>query len=567
MARSRTDGPATNRTALSHRVIVGMVAFLALVLAGPAVSAATTTDAAIDALSEEDKTCLSCHGLEGMEKDLADGDTLPLYIAGDAFAGSVHTEAGCAGCHAEVELENHPAETVIDSRHAYSLQASRVCTGCHAPESLAEGPAHHARVANVAEPVCSQCHDAHAVTPTDQWKAEIAETDYCVTCHEQTLTVSLVDDESRPPSVDQAALRDSVHLNHDCTDCHGDFSKDAHAAQTQVSARAHSIELAGTCRSCHEEKYTQFKGSIHATLLDEGSLVAPVCTDCHGAHSVGPKAAYETIAGVPCRGCHTAIFDAYLGSMHGQARGEQGHMAAPICADCHQAHEVAVASTNARLKDACLGCHQDAAATHGEWLPNTALHLEAVSCPACHAPKAQRRVDLKLYDGVAQKPVSDSAEWSKLEQRMQSADGEGNGLDAMELWSLVRKINREGTAADMTLRGRMVVSNGIEAHQLARKTEAIRDCETCHHDGAQPFQSVTISIVRPDGRPLRYDANNEVLNSAVSVDSLGGFYAIGGTRIKLMDVLLVVAVLGGISVPLGHMTLRRLFRNSRSKEK
>ncbi|MBI4190456.1 MAG: hypothetical protein HY525_07950, partial [Betaproteobacteria bacterium] len=78
-------------------------------------------------------------------------------------------------------------------------------------------------------------------------------------------------------------------------------------------------------------------------------------------------------------------------------------------------------------------------------------------------------------------------------------------------------------------------------------------------------QSVTVSIVGPDGRPLRYGAQREVLNSVVSVDSVGGFYAIGGTRIKLLDVLLVLVLASGIAVPVGHQTLAWLFRRYAQK--
>ena len=51
------------------------------------------------------------------------------------------------------------------------------------------------------------------------------------------------------------------------------------------------------------------------------------------------------------------------------------------------------------VKDACLSCHKEAVNQHKDWLPNAALHFEAISCPVCHAPNAQRRVNLRLYDG------------------------------------------------------------------------------------------------------------------------------------------------------------------------
>ena len=51
----------------------------------------------------------------------------------------------------------------------------------------------------------------------------------------------------------------------------------------------------------------------------------------------------------------------------------------------------------------------------------------------------------------------------------------------------------------------------------------------------------------------------------MSVNSVSGFYAIGGTRIKLLDVLLVIAFFGGISVPIGHLTLKWLFGKYRKR--
>jgi len=99
-----------------------------------------------------------------------------------------------------------------------------------------------------------------------------------------------------------------------------------------------------------------------------------------------------------------------------------------------------------------------------------------------------------------------------------------------------------------------------QAHQLADKSMALSDCRTCHRGGSEAFQSVTISLVGPDGRRVGYGANADVLNSAISLDSVSGFYAIGGTRMKLLDILLVLAVLGGLSVPIGHLTLGWIFK-------
>ena len=69
-----------------------------------------------------------------------------------------------------------------------------------------------------------------------------------------------------------------------------------------------------------------------------------------------------------------------------------------------------------------------------------------------------------------------------------------------------------------------------------------------------------MSVAGPTGIPISYGANKEVLNSAFSIDSIGGFYAIGATRITVLDALFVLALLAGIGGPLGHLTMRWAFR-------
>ena len=73
---------------------------------------------------------------------------------------------------------------------------------------------------------------------------------------------------------------------------------------------------------------------------------------------------------------------------------------------------------------------------------------------------------------------------------------------------------------------------------------------------------VTVSAIGPNSQIERYDAHPNVLTSAETVDVLRGFYAIGGTRIKIFDVLLALGLLAGISVPALHILIRRLTRRN-----
>jgi predicted CXXCH cytochrome family protein len=429
MVSSRKRSTPAGAKFHARLIIAARLAVVVMALAVTSLSAR----AAGSALSQLDEQCLGCHSAKGLDKMLANGETLSLHVDAAAFAKSVHNKIGCPVCHAKTSFENHPpVKTKIPSLRDYSLAQTKVCESCHAPVSKL------------------------------------------------------------------------------------------------------------------------YEGSIHATLVREGYPNAPICTDCHNPHAVVAKAAFDAASGIPCSKCHDSIFNAYAGSVHGKA--------ALGCPNCHRAHDVNPATTGDQLKNTCLECHQDVLAAHQTWLPNAAQHFETVSCAACHSPAAKRKVDLRLYDSVTKQRVAEKEGVPQFESRARAADSKGTGLDAMALRSLLRGFNADGADNETKLRGRLEVSTGVEAHQLADKSRAIRDCAKCHQQGADAFQSVTVSIVGPDGRTVRHGAKPEVLNSMISVDSVGGFYAIGGTRIKLLDWLLALAVLGGIGAPLGHLTINWLVK-------
>ena len=410
------------------------------VLAIAAVAAALAVPAAIippafaqDKPSAIDQQCLGCHGTAGMEKKLEDGTTLQLHVPADMFAKSVHSSIGCTGCHSDVDLAAHPP------------------------------------------------------------------------------------------------------------------------AQKDIpSARSFSITMTQVCRGCHQDKFDQWQTSIHAALVRSSNPAAPICTDCHNPHAV-IKGAAESIGQIPCKKCHADIYTAYLGSVHAKARLKSAQSYAPICTDCHSAHAVQPTSIGQGPEAACFGCHAGVLEAHEKWLPNAALHFEVVSCPACHAPDAQRKVDLMLIDSKDSQPLE--TQQVGLPVFEASSQSGGKGIDAQALWNLLQTLDRSGIAGKTVLRGRLEASTGPQAHQLAEASKAISDCRVCHSAGSKAFQSVTISLVEPQGQRVAYGANADVLSSPISLESVGGFYAIGGTRIKLLDILVILAILGGVGFAVGHLTL------------
>jgi len=430
------DNRSTQRKTLltllpSSFLFAVFAAALALLSATPPVVAAEGT------LSDADQLCLGCHGYAGMEKTAENGDTLNLQVPPEPFAKSVHGTLGCAACHSDIDPAAHPpSDKKIKSARAFAMSAVEACKGCHA------------------------------------------------------------------------------------------------------------------------DMFEQWQKSIHAALVRTGDPAAPICSDCHNPHAV-IKGQVAQLDQTPCKKCHQDIFTAYLGSTHAKALRKSKDSYAPLCSGCHSAHDVKPTVLGEGPTAACSGCHADELEAHETWLPNAALHFEAVSCPACHSPGAKRRVDLVLVDAKDNTVSNEQIGVPLLEA---SARSNGKGLDAETLWNLLQTFNREGLGGKTVLRGRLVVQTGPQAHQLGDKSQALSNCQTCHSADSAPFQSVTISLARPTGQRLRVGANADVLSSVISLDAVRGFYAIGGTRIKILDILLIGAFLVGIAIPIGHMTMGWIFK-------
>ena len=326
-----------------------------------------------------------------------------------------------------------------------------------------------------------------------------------------------------------------------CLGCHGQagltkaFSKgEPLSLHVDAEAFATSVHAPLGCAACHA-------GIDPAKHPGSGSRA-----------SFESARAYATAGMQTCRQCHGPIFDAYAASVHGAAGSE----AAPICADCHGVHRVVRASVGKHLRETCLSCHAGVRESHEKWLPNTPRHLEAVACAACHAPGVGKRLELRLFD------PSTRAEAAGEDLLGGSA---AKPLDGKALEQLLAAMNR-GSAERITLVGRLETRTAEETHGLSGRADALRDCGVCHRKGADAFRNVSISIVGPDGKRVRYEALSDVLHSPRSIDSMRRFYAPGGTRIQALDVLLGLAVGGGILAPLGHLVVRRLMRRKEKSQ-
>jgi hypothetical protein len=184
-----------------------------------------------------------------------------------------------------------------------------------------------------------------------------------------------------------------------------------------------------------------------------------------------------------------------------------------------------------------------------------------VSCPVCHTPRAQRVVNLILYNSATQRETSRPSGIPEFETPAGSATTKRTGLDPITLMTLLGALNRQDVEGKTSIRGRLEVRTGVEDHELTFAANAIGTCDTCHRQGAAAFQSVEVSVAGPAGMPIHYDASKDVLSSVFSVDSVGGFYAIGGSRITFLDWLFVLALAGAIGWSMVHCVGRWGFRH------
>jgi len=390
----------------------------------------------------------------------------------------------------------------------------------------------------------------------------------CLRCHTKDKVKTLEDGEEMSLTVHREDYSGSAHAEVACIGCHVAIGNRKHPSKkTNISIsnqRDYSLELNQSCRECHEENYTQYEHSIHASLIRQGSEQAPLCTDCHSAHAVETMDVYQPETGFPCKKCHESVYNSYTVSVHGEARLKGNvirdtHIQSPICSDCHQSHDVNALAIGDTLRTTCISCHENIVLLHSQWLPNAGTHLDIVSCAVCHAPFAKRRFDLHLYDNVAKVPVSQEEGAESIQIQMEAIkEAGGNVFDSLQAWRATQES--EGKTADVSIRGRMEVMSGVAAHQIASKSFAVRTCDSCHKDDPRQNQNVTLSITTADGRIETVQANREVLGDVNAVNSIRKFYALGGAPDKLLDIMLLLSLAAGIAIPVGHFTLGRMIK-------
>jgi len=366
-----------------------------------------------------DQDCLACHGDPGMKSESGRS----LHVDPAKHKSSVHGDLGCTTCHVGVKEYPHPKPMRMPScatchdepvaqvpQSVHSILGKDACASCH-------GKAHEVqRAGKIVPQQCATCHDdavhgyqqgVHAIARKDGdgqaptclschgsphqilassdpkspvFHANIPKT--CATCHAQKFVMERVGQSTQEfysyeESVHGRAVASGSTKAAVCTDCHG-VHEIRRASDDKSSI--FKFNVPATCAKCHESVKSEFVQSIHGQAIAKGNSLAPVCTDCHGIHSIkshldpNSSVAARNLARTTCARCHEGVrlsqefgveggrSSTYLASYHGLA-SERGSNVVANCASCHGVHNILPSSdprstiNRANLVKTCGQCH------------------------------------------------------------------------------------------------------------------------------------------------------------------------------------------------------------------
>jgi predicted CXXCH cytochrome family protein len=184
----------------------------------------------------------------------------------------------------------------------------------------------------------------------------------CLSCHsDKTMAVTLPSGETRGLFVDREEFTRSVHGGKlGCTDCHADVTDIPHASKPFKTRREFTVAYYEACKRCHFANYSKTLDSVHYPAIARGDRMAPLCVDCHGAHNVANPSKPRSRISQTCAGCHAGVSATYAKSVHGRALNEEKNADVPTCTDCHHSHDIGgphAPGWRMKSPELCASCH------------------------------------------------------------------------------------------------------------------------------------------------------------------------------------------------------------------
>jgi cytochrome b subunit of formate dehydrogenase len=327
----------------------------------------------------QDSDCLACHSDPTLMKE-DNGKSVSLRVDADRLKHSVHGGLfACVDCHTDVKSLAHE-----------STPRKVTCAECHADAQEAYSRSYHAKAAKGSGAPAANCQDchggAHEILAAADAKSPVTHDNIPITCgrcHGQKFLMESNGESGQPfvsyqQSVHGLAIEKGSKKAAVCTDCHGShLILPANDAQSPI----YKFNVPATCGKCHSAVEQTFMQSIHGQGIMRGNGLAPVCTDCHGIHSIkahidpNSSVSEQNLARTTCARCHEGVrlsqefgvqggrISTYLDSYHGLA-SEGGSMVVANCASCHGVHNILPSSdprstiNRANLDVTCGKCHE-----------------------------------------------------------------------------------------------------------------------------------------------------------------------------------------------------------------
>ncbi len=327
----------------------------------------------------KDKDCLACHSDSTLTKDVS-GKPASLFVDEAKFKHSIHGGMfACVDCHKDVKSLVHEAPP-----------QKITCAQCHADAQTAYSHSLHSKASKAGQLVSANCQDchggAHEILAADDAKSPVNHANIPVTCgrcHGQKFLVEANGESAQTfmsyqESVHGLATEKGSTKAAVCTDCHG-----AHEILPANDAKSpiYKFNVPATCGKCHAEVSKTFMQSIHGQGISRGNGLSPVCTDCHGIHSIkahidpNSSVSEQNVARTTCARCHDGVrlsqefgvagnrVSTYMDSYHGLA-AVGGSAVVANCASCHGVHNILPSSdprstiNKTNLDATCGKCHK-----------------------------------------------------------------------------------------------------------------------------------------------------------------------------------------------------------------
>ena len=336
--------------------------------------------AAPTAFAVDNAECFACHSDQTLVATNAAGKAVSLYVDETKFVASIHAKNLCTSCHSDITEVPHP-----DNFRAKPVS----CAQCHRVETEIYLNSDHGQAIHKGVQEAASCKDCHGNNhyllnyrnpESPVYRLNLPQT--CGRCHGNVAEMEKFNLRQRAvvvtydKSVHGLAHSNGVANAAVCSDCHG--THDLHRS-TNPESKLYWQTIPATCGKCHDNVRQTYSRSIHGKAVASGIRDAPVCTDCHGEHTIqAVKLATSRVspANIPetCGQCHTAqrivtqyrlppnVFTTYIQSFHGLAL-QGGNLTAANCASCHGVHDI-LPATDARstintnnLPQTCGKCH------------------------------------------------------------------------------------------------------------------------------------------------------------------------------------------------------------------